>query len=250
MILRRLPGSRFSEVVPEWKGCKAVVIGGGPSLTVQQVELVRISGARCVAVNDAYLWAPWADVSYFADASWFNAHTAGAPKPMLRLSAAEVRERFAAFAGQKCSIQSQQPNITDDAVHILRNARTDPNGRGIHANGLSLDPGALLTGSNGGWQATNVAALAGANPIILLGMDGQPGKDGRTHWSGGHGNEHTPSEAYPAYRRSFSVGADALKAAGIRVVNCSPGSAIDAFEKLPLEEALRICAIVSEPAGA
>jgi len=240
VILRRLPDSRFSEVVPEWKGRVAVVIGGGPSLTMIHVEQVRAAGVRCIAVNDAYLWAPWADVSYFADASWWAAHTAGTPKPMLKLSAANVRARFAAFAGQKCSIQSQQPNITDDAVHILRNARTDPNGRGIHANGLSLDPGALLTGSNGGWQATNVAALAGANPIILLGMDGQPSQDGRTHWSGGHGNEHTPSEAYPAYRCSFSVGADALKAAGIRVVNCSPGSAIDAFEKLPLEEALDI----------
>lgn len=248
-ILRRLPGVRFSEVVPEWKGRAAVVIGGGPSLTLADVEQVRAAGVRCIAVNDAYLWAPWADVNYFADASWWAAHTAGTPKPMLRLSAAEVRARFAAFGGQKCSIQSQQPNITDDAVHILRNARTDPNGRGIHGTGLSLDPRALVTGSNSGWQAVQVAVLAGARTIILLGIDGNPAPDGRTHWSGGHAGEVTPMEAYTAYRASFSAAEHALKAAGVRVINCSPGSAIG-FERMPLADALAICAIVSEPAGA
>ena len=225
----------------EWTGQIGVLIGGGPSLTREQIERVaeaRAYGrARVIAINDAYLWCAWADVSYFADASWWNAHTKGTPKPMLKLSAEQVRERFAAFAGQKCSIQSQVGNIDDDAVHILKNARTDPNGRGIHATGLSLDPGALVTGSNGGWQALNLAALAGANPIILLGIDGQPAKDGRSHWSGGHSHEYTTPQAYQDYRHSFSMGEAPLKAAGIRVINASPGSAVG-FEKMPIEDAL------------
>lgn len=240
MILRRLAGSRFSIVRQEWKGGTVVLIGGGPSLTREQVEQVRAAQAgwrvQCIAINDAYLWAPWADILYFADASWWAQHTAGVAKPMIKLSAEQVCERFAAFAGQKCSIQSQQPNIADDAVHILKNARTDPNGRGIHATGLSLDPCALVTGSNGGWQATNLAVLAGAQTIILLGIDGQPAADGRTHWSGGH-REPTSQESFAAYRRSFSAGEAALKEAGVRVINCSPGSAIG-FEKMAIEEAL------------
>jgi hypothetical protein len=249
VILHRIEGSRYSEVAPGWKGQAAVVIGGGPSLTMIHVEQVRAAGVRCIAVNDAYLWAPWADVNYFADASWFNAHTAGTPKPLLGLSAAEVRARFADFKGQKCSIQSQVGNIGDEFVHILRNARTDPNGRGIHATGLSLDPQALVTGSNGGFQALGLAVLAGASTVILLGIDGQPAADGRTHWSGGHANEHTPAQAYVEYRRSFSAAEHDLRAAGVRVINCSPGSAVG-FERMPLTDALAICAIVSEPAGA
>ena len=244
MILQRLPDSRYSTVAREWAGQAAVLIGGGPSLTFEQVELVRVAHAagrvRCIAVNDAYLWAPWADVLYAADATWHNEHAKGTPKPMLRLSADQVREKFAAFAGQKCSIQSQVGNIKDDATHILRNARTDPNGVGIHADGLSLEPGALITGSNSGWQALNLTAQAGANPIILLGYDGQPGKDGRSHWSGGHAHEVTTQEAYAAYRRSFSAAETALKMAGIQVINSSPGSAIGAFPKLELEEALQL----------
>jgi hypothetical protein len=253
VILRRLQNSRFSVVQPEWKGCAAVVIGGGPSLTQEQVATVYtahcLDNVRVIAVNDAYLWAPWADVSFFADASWWTQHHAGVAKPMLRLSAEHIRARFAAFCGQKCSIESQVGNITDDAVHILRNARTDPKGIGIHAMGLSLDPGALITGRNSGWQATNLAVLAGANPIILLGIDAQIAKDGRTHWSGGH-REPTAQECYEWYKRSFHAAETELKAAGVTVINCSPHSAVDAFPKMDIAEALATCGIVAAPAEA
>jgi hypothetical protein len=238
VILRRLPDSRFSTVAPEWRGQAAVVIGGGPSLTLEQVAAVKAARVYCIAVNDAFLWADFADVCYFADASWWSAMTAGTPKPMLRMSAEYVRARFAVFAGERCSMQSQVGNITDDKVHILRNAHVDPNGMGIHAYGLSRDPGALVTGKHGGFQALNIAVLAGATTIILLGIDGQPAKDGRTHWSGGHANEVTPQEMYSVYRQSFSAAERPLKAAGVNVINCSPGSAVDSFPKMTIEDAL------------
>jgi len=243
-----LPDSRFSTVEREWEGQTAVLLGGGPSLTQEQIALVRTAHeagrVKVVAINDSYLWFPQADLLYAADASWHNAHRVGTPKPMLRMSAEQVRERFAAFPGPKCSIQSQVGNIVDDATHILRNAHVDPNGMGIHAYGLSLDPGALVTGKNGGFQALNLAMLAGANPIILLGMDGQPAKDGRTHWSGGH-REPTPQDAYQYYRQAFSAAETPLKQAGVRVINCSPGTAIDTFEKLPLEDALACLSLIA-----
>ncbi len=238
MILRRLPGIRFSEVLPEWAGQIVAIIGGGPSLTLDQVEQVRQhEDVRVIAVNDAYLWAPWADVSYFADASWWTQHAAGVAKPMLRLSAEQVRERFSAFAGEKCSIESQVGSIEDAAVHILRNFHLDPNGRGIHGFGLSLNPRSLVTGRHSGFQALNVAVLAGSRHILLLGIDGKPAADGRTHWSGGH-KDPTPQDAYEFYRKAFSAAEHALKAAGVTVVNCSPGSAVDSFPKMPLEQAL------------
>ncbi len=245
MILRRLPDSRFSEVAPEWKGYCAVLIGGGSSLTMEQVRQAQVAHCagliRCIAINDAYLWAPWADVLYGADASWHNAHRLGTPKPMLRLSADQVRERFAAFEGQKCSIGSQIGNITDERTHVLRNARVAPNGQGMHDVGLSLESGALITGSNGGWQSLNLAVLAGANPILLLGYDARAGNDGRTHWSGGHQGSASGEAEWLAYRKSFSGGEASLKAAGVRVINCSPVTAIETFEKRPLMEALELC---------
>jgi hypothetical protein len=236
MILQRLPGEHFSEVVPEWSMLTVVVIACGPSLMQDQVVTIRAARAlgRCkvIAVNDAYLWAPWADAHYAADSHWHRWHEAGIAKPALGLTAAEVRERWAAFSGEKCSIQSSGGNITHPAVHILRN-RTHPK----HAVGLSTDRGALVTGLNSGFQALNLAVLAGAKRVLLVGFDGSPGPDGREHFHGGHPRP-TPAAAYPLYREAMSAARPALQLAGVEVLNCTPGSAIDAFPMADLTSAL------------
>jgi hypothetical protein len=225
-ILRRPAAGTLSEVAREWIGATAVLIGGGPSLTreqVAQVELVREQrrALRVIAVNDAYRLAPFADICYFADSEWWGWH--------------KDRSDFQAFAGQKCSISDSGGNIKDPAVHILRNA----NGRG-HSFGLSLDPKQIVTGSNSGYQALNIAVLAGAKTILLLGFDARE-PTGKTHWFGDH-PKREPIAAYAEYRKAFSAGERAILAAGVKVVNCSPGSAIDSFPKMDLEDALRLYA--------
>jgi hypothetical protein len=225
-ILRREAAGTFSEVAPEWHDAASVLIGGGPSLTreqVAQVELVREQrrALRVIAVNDAYQLAPFADICYFADSEWWGWH--------------KDRPDFQAFAGQKCSISDSGGNIKDPAVHILRNA----NGRG-HSFGLSLDPKQIVTGSNSGYQALNIAVLAGAKTILLLGFDARE-PTGKTHWFGDH-PKREPIAAYAEYRKAFSAGERAILAAGVKVVNCSPGSAIDSFPKMDLEDALRLYA--------
>lgn len=236
MILHRRAGERFSEVAREWPGATVVLIGGGPSLSPAQLELVCAARAaeavRCIAVNDGYLAAPFSDVCYFADSHWWHWHTHGIPKPAIGMTAEDVRGLFAAFRGQKCTIENSGANVTDDAVHMLRNRNFN-----AHADGLSLDPRALMTGRNSGFQALNLAVLAGATSILLLGFDGQVGADGRTHWHGDHPRP-TPDAAYPLYRQAMAAVSAVLQEACIRVVNCSPASAIDSFESMPLEEAL------------
>lgn len=226
MILRRRE-DRFSEVVREWEGGTVVVIGGGLSLTLEQVELVRAARVRCIAVNDAYLWADFADVLYAADSQWWDWQARGLPKPLLGLTGGEVRARYLTFAGQRCSIEYAGNNITDAAVHILRNKKTN-------YQELSLDPCYLATaqGKNSGFQAINLAVLAGAKRVILLGIDGRPG-----HFHGGHPRP-TPEHFYEAMRKAFSAAEKAILDAGVSVVNCSPGSAVDSFPKQALEAAL------------
>jgi hypothetical protein len=242
VILRRLPDSRFSEVLPAWNGRIAVLLGGGPSLTMEQVELVREERAadrvRVVAINDSYLVAPWADALYAADAHWHESHRSGVAKPKLDLKAEDVAQHFAAFKGQKCSIQNQLGGLRDDATHVLRNFH----GKGTHGKGLSNDRGALVTGRHSGYQALNLVILAGAATAILLGYDGKPNSEGATHWHGGH---ETPpaSGVWSSIQGSWRDGQNAIKATGVRVVNCSPGSYIGAFEKLPLEQALGLATV-------
>jgi len=224
-VLRREAAGAFSEVAREWQDATTVLIGGGPSLTVEQVAQVREARAagavRVIAVNDAYRLAPFADLCYFADSEWWGWH--------------KDRPDFQAFAGQKCSISDSGANIKDPAVHILRNA----NGRG-HSFGLSLDPKQIVTGSNSGYQALNIAVLAGAKTIILLGFDARE-PTGKTHWFGDH-PKREPLAAYAEYRKAFSVGERAIAAAGVRVINSSPGSGINSFPKLDLTDALSIAA--------
>lgn len=223
MILRHLPEGRFSEVLPAWAGGTAVVIGGGPSLTLEQVERVRTAqqGGRLnvVAVNNSYLLAPWADVLYFADSHWWGWH--------------KDRPEYLSFAGQRCTIQNSGANVTDLTVHMLRNANINN-----RTPGISLDPQMLMTGRNSSFQSMNLAILAGAKTVLLLGVDGRPAADGRTHWHDGHPRP-TPVAAYEDYRRGFSAAEHAITAAGVRVVNCSPGSGVDSFPKVALEDALQ-----------
>lgn len=224
-VLRRLPGGLLSEVAPDWLGATAVLIGGGESLTVAQAHYVGVAHAagqvRVIAVNDAYRVAPFADLCYFADAEWWTWH--------------KDRLDFQAFAGQKCSISDSAAQITDAAVHILQNA----NGRG-NSYGLSLDPKQIVTGKNSGYQALNIAVLAGAKTIILLGFDArEPTATSKTHWFGDH-PKIEPVTAYADYRRAFSVAEAAINAAGVHVINCSPGSAINSFPKMALDDALAL----------
>lgn len=235
--LRRIDGERYSEILPVWVGGVVVIIAGGPSVTPEQVAVVeraktfgRVSAV--IAVNDSYLLAPFADICYFADSHWWKWHQDGVDKPALGMSAAQVRAAFAAFAGQKCSIQDSGANITDDAVHIIRNM-TFPD----HGNLLSTDPRKLATGRNSGFQAMNLAILGGAKVLPLLGFDAQPAEDGKKHWHG----DHPPrigapgANQYEYFRRAFAEAESLITSMGVTVFNCSPRTAIDAFPKCPIE---------------
>lgn len=242
MILERLPGSRHSRVVPSWKDRAAVLIAGGPSLTPEQVHEVRIAREadrfRVVVVNDAYLLAPWADAHYAADGKWHAWHEAGVAKPLLGLSAEDVRAAWRAFPGEKCSIEWGGERVKDERVHVLKNLHDS-----CHGYGLSTNPERLVTGRNSGFQALNLVILAGVSRVILLGYDGGAAPGGATHWHGGH--PKPSSDIFDKIRASFSAVENELAAMGVAVVNCSPGSQINAFPKARLADALHV-----EPAGA
>jgi hypothetical protein len=240
VILRRNVEDRFSVVTREWDGATVVILGGGPSLSPEQFNVVRAARAadaiRVIAINDSYLAAPWSDVCYAADAKWYMWMGRGISKPKLGFTADEVRARWASFLGQKCGIHCADPYLPDDA-HMLRNSHL--------TDALSLDPGALSTGrqngyhGHGGFQALNLATLSGANTIILLGFDGGPSAQGLTHFHGEHPIP-TPADVWPYIQRSFSCVENQLNAMSVHVINCSMESAIGSFEKMPLADALMV----------
>jgi hypothetical protein len=186
-----------------------VLLGGGPSLTVEDVEYVR-DRARVIAINDAYRLAPWAFALWASDKKWIDWHD-GAP----------------GFKGLKYSIESRE--TTDrPGWTILRNT-------GIV--GLETEPKAVRTGYNGGYQAINLAYHLGAKRILLLGFDMKGGSTG-DHWFGYHPDKK-PSP-YAQFIEAFDTIVQPLKDAGVEVINCTPHSALTCFQSMPLRDAFQI----------
>lgn len=130
---------------------------------------------------------------------------------------------FVSFQGQKISIFGTGAGCDDPDVHILRN---------LGNSGISDDPSGVMTGQNSGYQALNIAVLAGAKRILLLGID-MVGK----HW---HPEHPDPSGAniYHGCIWHMNKAAPLLKSLGVEVLNCSPISALKCFPKVDIESLL------------
>lgn len=168
---------------------------------------------------------------YFADGRWWEWHDAGVACKTLGLSAAEVQQRFREFAGQKVSIWGNESHkILDDAVFRLRNAGDDHKG-GV----LSTQPNGLATGRNSGFQAINLAVLAGAARILLLGYD-MKARAEQPHWFGDH-----PLPTSPRTIDGFVHGYNKLARhmpPGVEIINCSADTALTCFPRAAIESVL------------
>lgn len=233
LVVRR-QGERISEVTRAWEGETVVCIAGGPSLTREQLELVREANVKTAVVNDAYLVAPWAQLLYAADASWWKLHTEGISKtwPWASFSAHEQRKALGVFAGQKCTIEHPDKAGIATDVHVLKND-SDTFGQ---PDGLSEKPDAIRTGRNSGYQTINLVALSRPRRIVLVAYDMKiDGK--RTHSHNGHPNGSS-NDFYRGFVPHFNTMRDGLERLGVEVVNCTPGSAIKSFPEMPLALAL------------
>lgn len=196
-----------------WVGDTVVCIGTGPSLTQEDVDLVR-GRARVIAVNDAYRLAPWADLLYACDEKWW------------KWQSRSHAETIAAFAGFKYALQGV-PSRFVSGVQVLRN---------FGEQGLSLDPSGLRHGRCSGYQAMNLAVHLGAGKIVLLGYDMGMGSANKSHFFGAH-----PDRTKPLFRlclNNFKTLVGPLDRLNISVVNASRQSALRCFPHEELERAM------------
>jgi len=224
------PLDRFSWVSKDWDGETVACIASGPSTTEEDLHRVKSHGIKAIVVNDMYLVAPWADVVYFADCRWWEWHHNGVAKKWdwMEFTAEEQRAAFGAFAGQKCTIANTGMLVGDPEVFMLKN--------GGHL-GLSESKDALFTGSNSGYQAINLACLAGAKKILLLGYDLGFHKN-RSHSHNGHPIKNTSAAHYSGWASNFFSLVEPLERLGIEVINCSRQTTLKAFRREALESIL------------
>lgn len=91
----------------------------------------------------------------------------------------------------------------------------------------------IATGSNSGFQAINLAALMGANPIVLMGFDMGVEPGGRTHFFGDH---PTPELQRPSpfglFIRAFERAAPIYQQRGVVILNASARTALTCFRRI------------------
>lgn len=191
----------------DWSGCTVVCAASGPSLTSEDLEAVR-GRARVIVVNATFRMAPWADVLYAADESFWRVY---------------IREIERVFAGQRwsCSRSTLKPYRTQIVPTV-------------NAYGFSREPGTITKGGNSGYQALHLAALWGPRRIVLLGYDMQR-TGGMHHWHGVHDGGLPSGRNFSYWIAQFAHLAKDLQARGIEVINCTRETALQAFPRRSLE---------------
>lgn len=236
-------------VVPKaWPGSTVVCIGGGPSLTPNDIKTVwaatqlsprmrlrseddALPMVRVISINDSYRLAPWADLLYGCDWTWWDKHLGAR-----------------AFQGGHRVIMEHPDKHeagTFEAAHRYGLKVLRCTGE----SGFEDDPTAIRHGYNGGYQAVHLAVKLGAKRVLLLGYDMKPepvgvapGKDGtpqpvlKHHWHGDDKDRAAPP--YRLFLKEWGSLVLPLRERGVQVINCTPGSALDSFPRQTLSEAL------------
>lgn len=98
--------------------------------------------------------------------------------------------------------------------------------------------GVVGWGSNGGFQAINLAVQFGARRILLAGFDCSIEKG--LHFHGSHPSPlNNPRQAsVDRWRQILDDQAPVFDRLGIEVINCAPHSRLTAYRRQPLSEAI------------
>lgn len=206
----------------EWPGRTAFVIGGGPSISALGHDRLirRLEGRHpVIAINNAYLLAPWADVLYWADNYW------------LADNWKDVHRHIGWY-----KITRQAPRLRDVTRSCV--PRWLPEIAVVNCRpqaGISFDP-TVIFGRNGGHNALNLAVLFGATRIVLIGFDLDDNAR-RQHWHDLH-TRPPRTESYVQWRADFAEAADMLNARGIKVLNANPRSRLTCFPFVDLADAI------------
>jgi hypothetical protein len=191
----------------EWVGERCFILCNGESIRRQRHLIPRLTG-RFIAIKEAVLLRPDADVLFVAAERQQDI----------------VPSLLPTFQGRYVIARNKLP--ASYPSYVKRVSRTKDHSR-------LCDQPDHVCGFDCGTSAINVAFHFGATEIVLLGMDMTGDR-----WCNGelaHPMPHIPQDHH---RRHASVlpgiAADATRR-GLRIVNCSPISTLQCFERQPLE---------------
>jgi len=225
-------------VKPSFKGETAVLVATGPSLTDEQLTLVKehhdAGNCRVFTINNVYQRVPWTDVHISCDAPWWRWYG----------------ERSKELLALPCPKYTWYPELADrfNIDYI----------KGINKPGLSTDPSVVHINHGSSPMCVNLALHYGIKRLLLIGHDMKYAADynpkKRDHGSTPRNYsdeypgtvQHWPSVKVGLYKPGVNDGlietynnmVPQLKKLGMEVINCTPDSALTTFPMSTLEEEL------------
>jgi hypothetical protein len=205
--------ARFSPITRKFEGRTVFVAATGPSLTHDVAANLR--GHSVVAVSDAYLLLPFADMLYACDSAWWIA-----------------RDGALGFEGERWS--THEKGSSNDKQHLPAtfNVRLAP---GKAGDRFRTD-GVIAYGGNSGFQAANLAILAGAARLVLVGFDMRV-VAGKVHFFGDHKRPLRNGCCFRTWIDRFTTASKHLPPA-VQVLNATPESALKCFPFINLDDIL------------
>lgn len=190
-----------------WPGERCFVICGGESVKAHRYLIPQLQG-RIIGIKEAVLLRPDADVLFLGGEA----------------TDALVKHLIPKFRGQYMVVRGKFPSSLPASCKRLTRTK-------IHT-ALCDTPG-QVAGYDSGTSAINLAYQFGATEIVVIGMDMQGGRWFKGEWP--HPMMHIPEDHFRTHLGPLPAIADDAKRKGIRIVNASPISRVDCFERQPLE---------------
>lgn len=210
---------KSGSVTPLASPPRGIILAGGPSLTSEQIDHVRHSGERffIIAVNRSFEICNFIDVIYAADFDFLT----------------EFRDQFPSGVPVYSTWNSESGDPGwqpfEDVTYL----------RGIDPPFFSFHPDRLTLGSNSGFQAINLAMHFGIKEILLLGYDFRE-INGQKHWFGDYKQPRlNRSGDWHFWKRRMHQAAPSAEGRGVKIINCSPQSALTCFEKMDITDAIK-----------
>jgi hypothetical protein len=163
-----------------------------------------------IAITSAYAAVPRVRHVYSCDRRWWDVYRPG-------------------VLGQHPTADLWMGDDRRPAVPGVTALKIDPD-----APDISRTPGLLHGGKNSGYQAINLAVLLGYTTLLLVGYDMRR-VEGSPHYFGDYASPHLRrASPYAEWVPLFRT----IRCDGFEVINCTQGSAIDAFPIGRLEDYL------------
>lgn len=190
-------------------GGRVFIIGGGSSVSSEDLGPLTASEDLVIGVNSAYVLGDFVDITFFSDCRWLEWNKKGLED----------------YKGMLISCCHRCPFGHEGVLKIKRGV----------AVGIDQHPARIAFNLSSGGGAINLAYHLGATEIILIGYDMKT-TDGKHNFHDLH-QVTPPDDVYKEkFIRPFSTIARDAKILGIKIWNASMDSALKDFTKKPLDE--------------